>query len=557
MKQFLHNYKLKLTTISPVHIGDGDMYDPTNYVIDEGYLYYFDDAELVSVMHPSQQEALTRIVSQPDSYQQLQLFYKREDIRALAKKHALYKVPVSKDIEQNYNESLGRVRQTEGDGKAVFNALSINTTMKTSDIPYIPASSFKGALKTAFYSVEAKNRSFKEVAEEWTKVDRKENRKVFKDYKFKSDYFGQFESDPFSKIKISDFFPKNPQMQIKWGVNKKKKEDTFDNDNTGIRYEFIAPGSEFAAEMTLMALLDKQILDKINQNIGNNRKKLNQPYKQYIKEDIVKTANNFYLPKFEEEERWAKRKSDGLISHNYFQRTIPYIEKAKQNQGFLIRVGRHSGAICMTLDNHRHILIPQMKKDKDGNPLSQKEKYVASPFTYWLASDTDQVKGAEFIGWVYCEFVDDETYFDIATEYQILIEKQTQIRKQIENKLKEEENAQIEAEELEAKHIQEKQMAEEQKKRQEKEKLAAMSPAEAKIYELIQNYPNPNETSDVVIYNAIKNGKLDDVKCEALKILQQEMQNLKKWVETSKKPEKDKKYKRTQEVMQMLKECSQ
>jgi len=97
----------------------------------------------------------------------------------------------------------------------------------------------------------------------------------------------------------------------------------------------------------------------------------------------------------------------------------------------------------------------------------------------------------------------------------------------------------------------------EQQKQQEAEKLAAMSPADKKIYELIQNHPNPNETSDVVIYNAIKNGELDDVKCEALRKLKIEMQNLKKWVETSKKPEKDKKYKRTQEVMQMLKECNQ
>ena len=103
--------------------------------------------------------------------------------------------------------------------------------------------------------------------------------------------------------------------------------------------------------------------------------------------------------------------------------------------------------------------------------------------------------------------------------------------------------------------------AEEEAKRKEeqelKEKLSKMSPLDRKIFELQQNHPNPNDTIDIIIFNAIKNGLLDEFKCEALKKLKEEMRKLKKWIETSKKPQKDKKYKRTQEVIKMLGECKE
>ncbi len=548
MKQFLHNFKLKVTAISPAHIGDGEMYEPTNYVIDDGNLYYFDDTVLVSMLTNEQQKDLVKIVSKPNSYQQLQLFYKREDIKKLAKNCALYTVPVAKDIEKNYNNSLGKVRQREGKGNKVFNALSINSTIKTSQIPYIPGSSFKGALKTAFFSKEAQNRDFSEVAKE------KEFRGQFKDYQFNSKFFGQFEKDPFSKLKISDFIPKQPKLEIKWGVNKKKKSDSAENDNTGVRYEFIAPTSEFVAEMTLIDLIDKKEIERINKQIRNYKKHLHQPEKVYMQLDIIQTANSFYIPKFEEEQRWAESKKY-IISSDYFKRALPYIQKAKKGEGFLIRVGRHSGALAMTLDKHRKIFIPQMKKDQKGNPLSPKQKYVSSPFTYWLASNVDAVKSAEFIGWFYCEVITDKEYQTTFCAFETYYHKQheqlTSVKRQIsekENKIRQDKETAKQQKKIE-------EMQKIQQKKEEEAKLAAMSPVERKIAQLKKENPNPNETIDIIIFNAIKNGQLDDVKCEALHILKKEMITLKKWVENSKKPEKNKKYKRTLEVIKMLKEC--
>jgi malonyl CoA-acyl carrier protein transacylase len=77
---------------------------------------------------------------------------------------------------------------------------------------------------------------------------------------------------------------------------------------------------------------------------------------------------------------------------------------------------------------------------------------------------------------------------------------------------------------------------------------------EEEIEELIANNPNRNDMDDIVIFNAIKSGKLDRFKAQALELLKNKMQELGKWVEHSKKPKKDKKYKRTLEVLEMMKE---
>ena len=108
----------------------------------------------------------------------------------------------------------------------------------------------------------------------------------------------------------------------------------------------------------------------------------------------------------------------------------------------------------------------------------------------------------------------------------------------------------------ERRRSEEKEKAELEKQEAEKEaELATMSPLEREIAELYENNPNPNDTIDIILYAAIKDGKFDSSKCEALHILKEKMIELKKWVESSKKPQKDKKYRRTMEIIALLKGC--
>jgi len=43
IKDNLNTFYFKLRTLSPLHIGTGEVYEPTNFVIDESKLFEFDE----------------------------------------------------------------------------------------------------------------------------------------------------------------------------------------------------------------------------------------------------------------------------------------------------------------------------------------------------------------------------------------------------------------------------------------------------------------------------------------------------------------------------------
>ena len=58
MNTFLKTYRLALTPLSPIHIGCGEDFEPTNYVIDDGVLYGFDPSR--AVLEPRQRDELSK-----------------------------------------------------------------------------------------------------------------------------------------------------------------------------------------------------------------------------------------------------------------------------------------------------------------------------------------------------------------------------------------------------------------------------------------------------------------------------------------------------------------
>ena len=41
MKKFMQTHKVYLTPLSPIHIGCGEDFEPTNYIVEQDLLYYF------------------------------------------------------------------------------------------------------------------------------------------------------------------------------------------------------------------------------------------------------------------------------------------------------------------------------------------------------------------------------------------------------------------------------------------------------------------------------------------------------------------------------------
>lgn len=137
----MNSYKLKLTALSPIHIGTGEVYEPTNFVIDGGYLYEFDEVEFYKSLNEEQKENINNLM---ENWLDLLDFY-RSNIES-AKALAFAKYPTTKEVENKYQNLINK------DGTRNTNQFHIYKTFKNpnSHQAIIPASSIKGMLDTVF-----------------------------------------------------------------------------------------------------------------------------------------------------------------------------------------------------------------------------------------------------------------------------------------------------------------------------------------------------------------------------------------------------------------------
>ena len=146
-EHFLQSHQLYLTPLSPLHLGTGEDYQPTEYTIEDGMMYVFDPSQ--AVLKPAQYEELMR-VARSGKILAIQQYFKKHVVTF---KECAYKVVgVSTALESEYKGKLGKIVQNEGNGKNVVNQLTIECTAVNpcSHQAYIPGSAFKGGVRTAF-----------------------------------------------------------------------------------------------------------------------------------------------------------------------------------------------------------------------------------------------------------------------------------------------------------------------------------------------------------------------------------------------------------------------
>lgn len=150
--KFLESCRLLISTLSPVHIGCGEDYDPTNYVIDNNTLYEFEPGAAMSVLKAQDREQLLKIVSGNANDRMLQdiqkFFYEhRQSLIPAAKR----RVPVGSALVAFYQKRIGQTVQVEGDNSRLVNKLEIERTYcnPINGAPILSGSSLKGAIRTA------------------------------------------------------------------------------------------------------------------------------------------------------------------------------------------------------------------------------------------------------------------------------------------------------------------------------------------------------------------------------------------------------------------------
>lgn len=372
--------KIRLHVLTPIHIGCDDVYEPTSFVIDEKKkkLIEFDPIKFISVLNQAQRDELIKTCLQEN----LLLIYKFIR-RSYNPRAGGREVEIADGLIEHYKKVL---QMSTFEKQEVINRFEMHKTAYNplTRQPYIPGSSLKGAIRTAYLSDLAKKKNiknFRGMGDERDKADKLEtlllDRVEGKD---------KIPSDPFRMVKVSDLMPVNGVgTRIVYAINRKKKKSDkptlAEKSSVYQIFEVILPGAVF-------------------EGILNINKPLNSSGIKHIiaAEDLLAALNAFYIPLLENGIRVLKEINVPTVT---LINKINEKFKGKINKtAFFVSIGRHSGAEAVTIEGNRHIKIMQ---GKGKNP-----KYLDHTTTTWLSSEEPKPKnnnGLLPFGWAVIEVI--------------------------------------------------------------------------------------------------------------------------------------------------------
>jgi len=341
-----------IQTCSPVHVGCGEVYEPTGFVMDETRqcLKVFDPLSFIAQLPPQQLAQFSEIcqAGHPASLQDLYKFMHRQSVNGR-------EIQVCKGFVNHYDQVLKKSKQEFTNALTQF-AIERTSFCAHDQRAYLPGSSVKGALRTAFLNMMAANmfhvktRDSKELEAKLLGLSRKND---------------LFQKDPFREVKVSDFMPVgNIEQKVIYAVDVKKKSS---ESGTYQILETIQPGAMFRGTLTfdfheIRSLLKSRKLAHDNA-IDSFRQACRQFYMHERNIELQETSNM------------------QVDDTGYFSRP----------EDIPLRVGRHSGATCVTIEGYRQIKIKNLNKCLDHAT------------TIWLACNDRkfklQVKSYPF-GWV-------------------------------------------------------------------------------------------------------------------------------------------------------------
>lgn len=400
---FIETHELLISTLSPVHIGCGEDYEPTNYVMEGETLHAFDPATLLTQLGQQGRDELSRALDDRNPLIAAQRFFYRHRPQALSV--ATITAPVAPAAARHYASRIGQVANQQTDGSSVINKLEIaRTAFNPADgMPILPGSSLKGAIRTAVLDdLRGRRRAsfplsdrdagnFKAASTAANNMERDLME-------------GSFQTDPLRLVKLADamFQPgsykaRNPQGEeiqrerqirtILFQANRKKRPNQFASRASIETLVECVPHSQPSAFRTSLV-----IESKAQHGEGT-------PNQQLTFAHLAAACNAFYRERFEEEinileannyvsEIWLKNARTRLAESGLWGKAIA------EGRGFLLRVGRHSGAESVTVDAPRKIKI----LGAQGQPPTWQEAAT----TVWLAAtEPGAIKGMWPFGWVF------------------------------------------------------------------------------------------------------------------------------------------------------------
>lgn len=385
---FLQNHRLVISTLSPVHIGCGVDYEPTNYLMDEGTLFTFDPVtalcsddsartELLNIVNQQQGERVVRAIQR--------FFLARKD--QLIPLH-IRRIPVGEGVQTFYDERIGN--QTKPNRlhieRMAFSALN--------DQIVLPGSSLKGAIRTALLDGVHGGMALENPTDAENRIDWKRLAPIPRT--LGNALPQQFERDPMRLIRVGDtrLNERDTHNEILFAVNRRPSGG--EGHGPYQTLECLSPLAleSFVTDISFLNLEQARRYDQSAEKKG-------LPLQELLWNDtnVVRQCNRYYRAHLQRELEELK----GMLDPRWADTIWRSLESGAvgrlldKGRAFLLRVGRHSGAESVTLNGARHIKI-KLKSGFTWGPRAT---------TVWLAARNDkQEKDLLPFGWVLAELDD-------------------------------------------------------------------------------------------------------------------------------------------------------
>ena len=353
--KFMQTHKVYLTPISPIHIGCGEDFEPTNYVIEQNLLYYFEPSKLNLDPKSTNFRELSALASKGD-YEGVKKFFIKNKNLILDSQISSYQTLVPTEFKNEWENKFIIQNRLEIERNAYLPS--------PFNQPYIPSSGLKGAIATAILDYEHKTNS---------KIEKEKTHKHLLEK-----HIGLFKDSDLRLVKFADFIPthKNVLSQVFYAVNFEKFED--DLGGLSVRRECIIDRQyrSFSCDLTFIQNESFQFI--------------------YLKESIIDRLNTYYLSTFKKEmEILVNRK---LVSQKWFDEIIALLNK---DNIALIRLGKNGSDSKVYQDKS----IVKIKTKKEHKKY-QKTIFEILPesTTIWLAKENNKSKEQIAFGWALLEF---------------------------------------------------------------------------------------------------------------------------------------------------------
>ena len=363
--RFLSTHRISITPLSPIHIGCGDTYEPTNYVIDRqrGFLYGFDPSD--AVLSPGEMTALRAAVRSVDT-KKINLYY--ESHIDVFRPWARVVVPLGAKAEKRYQKMMHPV------GNEKNTQFEVNRTIWSSRggrvLPYIPGSSLKGVIVTALEN-RLNQRNY---------VDTKRRQQPSKLLG------GEFECSPMRLLRVGDCHADDAKTRAFFTARYFKEDHS--RDSIEDTFEAIVPAQyrAFNGEISLMP----------GQNPGNI-------FNVYEKaEDVLKDLHAYTF------ERWFAEQGQYALYSPDWTRQIALLLKAMaplfvSGRAALVRLGKNTGAESKTLHGLNQPEIEIRRKKRDPKTGRYMKETLDHSTTAWYTDEAESAFNGLPYGWAIVE----------------------------------------------------------------------------------------------------------------------------------------------------------